>query len=776
MASNLFEYIGLQEDTEDGAQIRESEADETKPFIVIGGSATQQATGGSEQQETAFTVPSNSGSIQDGTYRLTVINPPEKNIGCLSEETKKKWSGSLKTWGRFLVVTFVFFVVFVCFAVCKLSLFYLEVKLYTLSNNSTATGINGTSPDTTTASPFTTTTTSINDTYTTSCDPENVTKETIVIWLALILVIPYVITFLRCVWISLMNWNYEPNPSLHRIVALCRRGFAIEVGALFRKPPSSKANKWASVLFHMLKYGNNEMFGGCFVFLRVFATISRFVITVREELGVGPQRPNQHPRFFHTFTGFSDASRRDSTSVEVGTGIFLAVAEALSLAFLVLFALPTSPSVGLIFVNSVFMFAVLLRSIKSMSCGNRGANDLEMGNAAVSNSVNLSQNVGGLNESENKTEDNRESSSPSGGSLNTDEIENEAVDNLENPSQGGGGLNDVESGNTAVDSSGSPSQSAGKLDIDESGNAAMDNGETPLQCGGGLNIDEIQAEVVDNSGNPSQSGGGLNIDEIQTEVVDNSGNPSQSGGGLNIDESQNKAVDNSEIVLHTRLQQHTPGPMVTTEQARDEEERTGQSNGTGRDLHDHVEKEMKQLITSLWDIAKNQTAARIRESEMKFEAHIFFDDGCKNTQVQDFALQLLSIIDSMGENADDVDTYILATDADVRFTPKSAMALLDLARRDPTVGAVCGRTHPLGSGPMVWYQKFDYAVGHWYQKVSSGWRLEYTAVSEDSTYCPEEFDEFFNQRRRWGPSTVANQTSCEYMFVNHIARSVMIYQ
>ena len=51
------------------------------------------------------------------------------------------------------------------------------------------------------------------------------------------------------------------------------------------------------------------------------------------------------------------------------------------------------------------------------------------------------------------------------------------------------------------------------------------------------------------------------------------------------------------------------------------------------------------------------------------------------------------------------------------FTHESVEALLDLMARDPTVGAVCGRTHPLGVGPIVWYQVFDYAIGHWFQKV-----------------------------------------------------------
>ena len=40
--------------------------------------------------------------------------------------------------------------------------------------------------------------------------------------------------------------------------------------------------------------------------------------------------------------------------------------------------------------------------------------------------------------------------------------------------------------------------------------------------------------------------------------------------------------------------------------------------------------------------------------------------------------------------------------------------------------------------------------------VQSGWRLEYSAAAEDSTFCPDNFDEFFKQRRRWIPSTLAN--------------------
>lgn len=37
-----------------------------------------------------------------------------------------------------------------------------------------------------------------------------------------------------------------------------------------------------------------------------------------------------------------------------------------------------------------------------------------------------------------------------------------------------------------------------------------------------------------------------------------------------------------------------------------------------------------------------------------------------------------------------------------------------------------------------------------------GYRIEYAAAADAETYAPEGFDEFFNQRRRWTPSSVAN--------------------
>nr|XP_020443729.1 uncharacterized protein LOC109952811 isoform X2 [Monopterus albus] len=159
-------------------------------------------------------------------------------------------------------------------------------------------------------------------------------------------------------------------------------------------------------------------------------------------------------------------------------------------------------------------------------------------------------------------------------------------------------------------------------------------------------------------------------------------------------------------------------------------------------------------------------------------------------------------------------TYLLALDGDTDFQPAAVMLLVDRLQLYPLVGAACGRIHPTGSGPMVWYQKFEYAVGHWLNKTAEhvlgcvlcspgcfslfraaalmddnvmktytikaskarhyiqydqgedrwlctlllkqGWRVEYNAASDAYTNAPEDFKEFYNQRRRWGPSTMAN--------------------
>ncbi|XP_038158757.1 chitin synthase chs-2-like isoform X1 [Cyprinodon tularosa] len=159
-------------------------------------------------------------------------------------------------------------------------------------------------------------------------------------------------------------------------------------------------------------------------------------------------------------------------------------------------------------------------------------------------------------------------------------------------------------------------------------------------------------------------------------------------------------------------------------------------------------------------------------------------------------------------------TYLLALDGDTDFQPASVMLLIDRLKMYRGVGAACGRIHPTGSGPAVWFQKFEYAVSHWLQKTAEhvygcvlcspgcfslyraealmddnvmktyatkstepshyiqydqgedrwlctlllkqGWRVEYNAASDAYTNAPQDFKELFNQRRRWGPSTMAN--------------------
>ncbi|KAM9765914.1 chitin synthase 1 [Menidia menidia] len=188
----------------------------------------------------------------------------------------------------------------------------------------------------------------------------------------------------------------------------------------------------------------------------------------------------------------------------------------------------------------------------------------------------------------------------------------------------------------------------------------------------------------------------------------------------------------------------------------------------------------------------------------------------------------------------DDNTYILALDGDTDFQPKAVILLVDRLRMYENVGAACGRIHPTGMGPMVWYQKFEYAVGHWLQKTAEhvfgsvlcspgcfslfrgsalmddnvlkrytttatraseyvqydqgedrwlctlllqqGWRVEYNAASDAYTNSPQEFKEFYNQRRRWGPSTLANtldvlHSSAETVKRNSsISRLYILYQ
>lgn len=90
-------------------------------------------------------------------------------------------------------------------------------------------------------------------------------------------------------------------------------------------------------------------------------------------------------------------------------------------------------------------------------------------------------------------------------------------------------------------------------------------------------------------------------------------------------------------------------------------------------------------------------------------------------------------------------TYLLTLDGDIDFQPAAVKLLVDLMKKNKNLGAACGRIHPVGSGnlrqttfdlrqilvikfyvqlffmilgPMVWYQMFEYAIGHWLQKAT----------------------------------------------------------
>ncbi|XP_057374919.1 chitin synthase chs-2-like [Daphnia carinata] len=159
--------------------------------------------------------------------------------------------------------------------------------------------------------------------------------------------------------------------------------------------------------------------------------------------------------------------------------------------------------------------------------------------------------------------------------------------------------------------------------------------------------------------------------------------------------------------------------------------------------------------------------------------------------------------------------FFLSLDGDMDFRPKSVHILVDLMNAQRDVGIACNRSHPTGSaGPIVWYQIFEYATCFWLLKhsedllgsilcapgcyclirasvlmdeeimnkftalsvkahhiiqrdqgedrwlctllIKRGYRLAYSASSYASTHCPETFNEFYNQRRRWALSLFAN--------------------
>lgn len=158
--------------------------------------------------------------------------------------------------------------------------------------------------------------------------------------------------------------------------------------------------------------------------------------------------------------------------------------------------------------------------------------------------------------------------------------------------------------------------------------------------------------------------------------------------------------------------------------------------------------------------------------------------------------------------------FILATDSDMAFDDQSVLNLLETIEKDKSIGGVCGRTVPISvrSHPIVWLQNFEYArdflMGKSAQNIigsvmccpgcfslyrfealndcietycmptssmsdvftkdngedrwictlmmKSGWTLRYSSRGYNTTFCPEETEEFMKQRRRWLLSDFAN--------------------
>ncbi|CAG2205553.1 CHS1 [Mytilus edulis] len=100
--------------------------------------------------------------------------------------------------------------------------------------------------------------------------------------------------------------------------------------------------------------------------------------------------------------------------------------------------------------------------------------------------------------------------------------------------------------------------------------------------------------------------------------------------------------------------------------------------------------------------------------EDKFDDHITWDTEKKDGKFG--KSQIFNFLDDevlyRAEN-----TFILALDGDVDFTPKAVRLLIDRMVKNEELGAACGRIHPIGKGGsngMV--SKFEYAVAHWLQK------------------------------------------------------------
>jgi len=160
------------------------------------------------------------------------------------------------------------------------------------------------------------------------------------------------------------------------------------------------------------------------------------------------------------------------------------------------------------------------------------------------------------------------------------------------------------------------------------------------------------------------------------------------------------------------------------------------------------------------------------------------------------------------------DPYVLMLDGDMDFKPPSVTALYTMLSQNPLMAGACGQMKAAGSlvNPLYWFQKFEYSIGHWYNKAAEqmlgsvlctpgafcmiklscfvevlddfsalastpvdffckemgedrylctlliimGYYLGYASEAEVSTQVPDTLLVFFKQRRRWITSTICN--------------------
>ena len=50
-----------------------------------------------------------------------------------------------------------------------------------------------------------------------------------------------------------------------------------------------------------------------------------------------------------------------------------------------------------------------------------------------------------------------------------------------------------------------------------------------------------------------------------------------------------------------------------------------------------------------------------------------------------------------------MNTFLLALDGDVDFHPPAVQLLVDRMKKNPLVGAACGRIHPIGNGENLFF-------------------------------------------------------------------------